>query len=89
MFDIENLTLGEIATIEDLAGASISTLGEDETPKGKMLAAMAMIAKRRNGFPDFKWNDAITLTMTEATEVLGLGDTETEDEPDPTEPVSA
>ncbi|WP_084130312.1 hypothetical protein [Demequina sp. NBRC 110055] len=86
MIDINSLTLGEIATIEDLSGASISTLGEDETPKGKMLAAMAMIAKRRNGDPTFKFGDALALSMTEATELLGIGTEDEEGEDDESTP---
>lgn len=80
--DPDKLTLGEIATIEDLSGRSISTLDNEEAPMGKMLAALAMIAKRRNGEPKFTWGDALALTMEEAQEAVGLdGDEESDDEP--------
>ncbi len=72
--DLERLTLGEVATIEDLSGQSISTVGDDGVPMGKMLGALCMITKRRNGFPAFKFGDALALTMDEALEVLGWTD---------------
>lgn len=72
--DVDRLTLGEIATIESLGEMPIDAIGDDNRPKGKMLAALAMIAKRRNGFPAFKWGDALGLSMSEAMEVLGIED---------------
>lgn len=85
---IDKLTLGEIDKVESLAGVSISQLGEDETPKGKMLAALAFVAKRREEMaaglpPKFSWNDALELTIDEANALIGLGvedDPEVEDE---------
>lgn len=74
---IDKLTLGEVDKIETLAGVSISQLGDDETPKGKMLAALAFIAKRREELaagtpPKFSWNDALGLTFEEANGLIGL-----------------
>lgn len=86
--EIDKLTLGEIDKIESLAGISISQLGEDDTPKGKMLAALAFVAKRREQMaagqpPAFSWNDALDLTIDEANALVGLGDDEEDaDEPD-------
>ncbi len=88
-FDLEVLTLGEIETIERLSGISAPQFGEDTTPRGKLLAAWLFVWKKRNGEPAFKWNDALTYTLDQATEYLGL-DRETPeeeaDELDPTEP---
>ena len=55
-----------------------------------MLAALAYVAKRRaqsaEGLPvQFTWNDALALTMDEANALIGLGETE-DDEEDPTDP---
>lgn len=89
---IDKLTLGEIDKVESLAGVSISQLGEDGTPKGKMLAALAFVAKRREEMgaglpPKFSWNDALELTIDEANALIGLGEDESEDdEADPTQP---
>lgn len=71
--DLEALTLGEVATIEDLSGLPISSVGES-VPMGKMLGALVMVTKRRHGFPGFKFGDALALTMDEAMEVLGWND---------------
>lgn len=83
--DIQSLTLGEIDRIETLAGQSIDSFGEDDTPKGKMMAALVFVYKRREqlaaGVPlTFKWEDALAMPMTEATAFLGFSDDEDEDE---------
>lgn len=70
--DINNLTLGEVATIEDLSGQGIAAFANDEKPKGLALAAFAFVIKRRTA-PEFLWNDALGLTFDEAHEILGIG----------------
>lgn len=72
--DVERLTMGEIATVEKLSGLPIDALGDEDAPKGNLLAALAMIAKRRNGDPGFKWGDALGLTMPQVSEILGIED---------------
>lgn len=71
-FRIEHLTLGEIATVEDLSGQSLSEFGDDGVPMGKAMAALVMMAKRRNGEPGFKFNDALAVSMEEAQQLLGF-----------------
>lgn len=73
MFDVNKLTMGEIARVEELSGQSIAMFGEDETPKGKFLAALVYVFKRRSE-PKYTWNEACGLTLPEASEILGLGD---------------
>ena len=77
MFDVNQLTLGEVATVEDLGGSPIDTI--ESGPKGKILAALAYVIKRRTD-PDFKFKDALELTFVEANEILGF--TEEEDPKD-------
>lgn len=84
-FDINKLTLGEIATVEDLSGAAIGAIGEDTAPKGLALAALAYVARKRND-PEFIWNDALGLTIAEANDILGLSDEEDADPKEPTKP---
>lgn len=72
-FDFDSLTLGEVSTIEDLSGYGIGALNE-EKPQGKFLAALLMVAKRRDGQPTFTFNAALAVTMNEAQEFLGLGE---------------
>lgn len=79
-FSFDALTLGEIAFIEDLSGMSISAIADEERPKGKALAAMVTVAKRRNGEPDFIFNDALLVPMSEASALLGFDSTNEEDE---------
>lgn len=90
MLDINRLTLGEIAKIEELSQQSITVIGEEASPKGLMLAALAFVTKRREN-NNYKWNDALGLNFEEANEILGLNvstdDDADEDVPeDPTEP---
>lgn len=70
-FSIDTLTLGEVARIEELSGASIAELGEDNTPKGKMLAALVFVAQRRQGNKNFKWADALRTPLEEAQKLMG------------------
>ena len=77
MIDVKSLTLGEIDRIETLSNLSIDSLGEDGTPKGKMMAAMVFVIKRReelrNGLPPrFAFADAQEMTTAEAYKVLGM-----------------
>lgn len=73
-FDFDSLTLGEVATIEDLCGIGIGALSADK-PQGKFLAALVMVMKRRNGEPTFTFNQAMNVPMSEAQTYLGV-DTE-------------
>lgn len=75
--DVTKLTLGEVATIEDLAGVSLAEI--EGAPQGKFLAALVMIHQRRNGEPTFTFNQALAMPMDEAQRVLGF------DEPEPAE----
>lgn len=85
MFDVTQLTLGEVAAIEDLSGRSIDELDSENTPKGKLLAALAYVVKRRTGTPTYTWNEALGLTLTEASEIIGLDvDDDTGEAPTPT-----
>jgi hypothetical protein len=73
--DLDQLTLGEVAAIEDLGGTAISAVSE-ETPQGKFLAALLMVAKRRSGEPAFTFNQAMGTPIGEAQEFLGLNEAE-------------
>lgn len=76
--DIRRYTMGEIAHIESLSGQSIKVLEADESPVGLTLAAVALVEKRRQGVPDFTWNQAQALTFLEVQEILGTGEADTE-----------
>lgn len=68
-FDIDHLTLGEIAQLEDLSGQSLSQFDADETPKAKFLTALAYLAKRRED-PAFTFSQAEMLTLTDLNAIL-------------------
>ena len=61
--DISELTVGEIIEIEELTGMPLDALGQSDKPKGKMLAALALVSKRREN-PKFTWEDALELKIT-------------------------
>ena len=61
--DISELTVGEIIEIEELTGMPLDALGQSDKPKGKMLAALAFVSKRREN-PKFTWEDALELKIT-------------------------
>jgi hypothetical protein len=89
MIDINSLTLGEVAKIEELAGVSISSFSNDDAPQGKMLAAIVFVSKRRDlmrqGLPlsGFTWNDALGMQMDEVSDYLDPDSAQDTDEDDP------
>lgn len=88
MIDLNKLTLGEIAKVEDLADTSIADLGEDGRPQIKLLAGLVFVMKRREqmaqGLPvTYTWNEALGLTNAEAEEFLGLNAPDDEPETPP------
>lgn len=70
--NINDLTLAEIADVERLSGRSIATLGDDDTPRGKMLQALVYVIKRKEN-ANFKFEEAGNIPMGEAMELI-LGD---------------
>ena len=78
MIDVNKLTLGEIAKVEDLSGLPIAAFENEDKPKGLALAALAFVWRRRS-VPAFTWNDALDLPLDEAQKILGITD-ETDDE---------
>jgi len=88
--DIQHLKLSEVAKIEELSGQSIEAISDTDKPKGKALAALAFVVKRRED-PKFKWNDAMDLTFDEAAAIIGFddGSNETDEEAEVAEAVEA
>jgi hypothetical protein len=72
---INNMTVGDIAIIEELSGQGLSALGDEASPKGKLMAAMCFVVKRKKD-KDFTFADALDLTMVEVNTILGLDDEE-------------
>ena len=68
--DIKNLTMGEVAKIEELSGLPLASLSDDNKPKGKLMAALAFVIKRRED-PKFTLEMANNLTMAEITSLIG------------------
>lgn len=70
-FDINKLTLGELAQIEELSGQSVSAMADTNAPKARLFTAMAFIARKRVE-PDFTINAAEALTMEDLNSILGF-----------------
>ena len=60
--DIEDLTLGELDTIEEMSGQSIAVLNDPSKPKAKLLRAIALVVKRRED-PTFSWEQTANLHL--------------------------
>jgi hypothetical protein len=73
--DINKLTLGEVATIEDMAGLPIASLGDESKPKGKLMVALAYVIKKREN-PKYSKLEAEALTMDDVQALIGLSDEE-------------
>lgn len=69
-FDVNSLTLGEVDQIETLSGFAIDLLKDKNTPKGKLLAAIAFVIKHRQN-PKFTFPMALTLPMSEVLDLIG------------------
>lgn len=86
MIDFDTLTLGEVAKVEEISRQSIGAIADEDKPKGRAMAALAYVIKRRT-VPEFSFDQALNLQLSEAEELLGLNG-EDEDE-DPTPPASS
>lgn len=86
MIDVNKLTLGEIAKVEDLSGLPIAAFENEDKPKGLALAALAFVWHRRS-VPAFTWNDALNLPLEDAQKILGI--TDEDDDTAPTEATGA
>lgn len=67
--DITNLTLGEVATVEELSGRSLSTLNDEATPKGRVMAALAYVLTLRTD-PKYTMRQAEALTMEDVNKLF-------------------
>jgi len=72
MVNLQSLTLGEVALVEEKAQVSIDLATADETPKGKVLAALVYVFKRRED-PKFTFTDALDMDLESAQAFLGIG----------------
>jgi len=73
--NIESLTLGEIAKVEELGKAPMSYLGNDDKPQGLLMAALAFVIKRRED-PKFTFADAMNLSSDELASIVGVDEDE-------------
>lgn len=67
--DIQNLTLGEIARIEEIAEQPIGDLANDSKPRARLMSALAFVLKKRED-PKFTLEDAKALTMSDIEQLL-------------------
>lgn len=77
-FDIDSLTLGEIARVEDISKMSIKRFSDPDAYVGRMTAALAYVVKRRSE-PTFQFDQALNLTQREVNDLLDL-DSDDDDE---------
>lgn len=71
--NIESLTLGEVAKVEELGKAPITNLGSEDKPQGLLMAALAFVIKRRED-PKFTFNDAMNMSYEDIAELIGGGE---------------
>lgn len=67
--DINTLTLGEVAKIEELSGQPLASLSDEAAPKGKLMTALAFVIKRRQD-PKYTMIQAEGLRMADIQELL-------------------
>ena len=74
--DFEDITLGEIAEIEDYAGLPFSEIGEERIGVIKLRIALAWVIKRREN-PAFTIQDAEKFTPKDFSVLFGETDNTT------------
>ena len=62
--DLDNMTLGEIQTLEELTDMSIDDLFADGKPRGKAMRAIAFIVKRRTD-KNYTFEETDSITMND------------------------
>lgn len=67
--DIENLTLGEIERVENIAEQSITDLADAKAKRGALYSAIAFVITQRDD-PSFTYEDAKKLTMADINRIL-------------------
>lgn len=80
-FDINSLRMDEVQIVEELSGLPIDALSDGSSPKGKALAALVFVAKRRDN-PEYTYNDACGVTLTDALKLVGPATEEVAVDPD-------
>ncbi len=68
--NINELTLGELASIEMWSGQPLSHLGDEDKPQMRLTGALVTVLKRRNGEPQFEFKAAMNMNQTELSEFL-------------------
>ena len=71
--DFNTLRLKDVREIENISGQSIGAIGDEASPKGELLIAMAYVIKR-NEDPKFTILDAENLTFGEVMAIIGDDD---------------
>ena len=66
-FNLNDLTIGEIVSIEELTGLPFDAMTDPDKPKGKLLQAIAYISKRREN-PEFTFEMAGDLKLNLASD---------------------
>ena len=62
--NINELTLGDIAEVEEMSGQSFASLTDGKSAKGSLMVALAWVIKRKED-PKFSYEDAKQLKMSE------------------------
>lgn len=68
--NINDLTLAEIAIIENKAGQPFADLTDSHKPKAALLTALCWVMKKRED-PKFTYEQASSLTMNQMNDLIG------------------
>ena len=73
MFNIDDMTLDDIETIEQLTGTSIETIVGDKQPRGKVLKVLIWVMRKKTD-PNFTMEQAGKIPFNEAIAMFGDGE---------------
>ena len=72
-FDINDLTIGEVADIEEATGKSITSLFEEGTSQARVMQAIIWVARRREE-PKLTFAEVGNMTFAEMNESFAIED---------------
>jgi len=74
-FDINSLTAGEVAQIEEKAKQSFTSISDDNAPKGRLFAAIAFVVRKRDN-DKVTFNECLDMPLGDIMALIGLDDEE-------------
>lgn len=71
--NVNTMTIGEIAKVEELSGQSVTVMADDAQPKAKLMMAIAFVLLKRDN-PKVKLAEVEAMTLDQINEVISFNE---------------